>query len=258
MKDFCHIELARLVGTYGAISMEQWALEMLVNSAVEPDQINKRKIMENITNVLTVPIEWLFDHTIRAKDLAVQCLLKALKAHHEGNYYWPICLGWAFHFIADWGTPHHSPTSKSNPVLRLVINAIIESIVSGISKSGKQSWDILKEMLKEALIRVGVSGLTGLITLAINHYVFEIYCDKRWKSQALLIRNRFKTINWSQNPPKQIKTAFKTFEEMMDNLRYDANNLRSNWILDSKDSEFIDYMVQIAIVMDFAYQIIMI
>ena len=43
MKEICHKELARLVGTHGSSPVEPEALEIMVNATVEPDQIDRKK-----------------------------------------------------------------------------------------------------------------------------------------------------------------------------------------------------------------------
>ena len=188
MDELCHKELARIVVTENSYYLEQEQLVRVVDSAIEPDKINKNLIAENFMNILTVPFEWLVDHSIRAKELAIDCIKNAIKARKEENASWLRLTGWAFHYIADWGTPHHSPTSKSNPVLKSAgIGAIIGGIVGAISKSGKDKDEIRKGVTQGALAGAGVGGGLGSINLAMKHSKFEALCDERWKVNCDII-----------------------------------------------------------------------
>lgn len=258
MKDICHKGLAKLIGRYGSNPLEPWVLEILIDSAVEPDETNKQMIAEEIINILTIPIEWLVDHTIKAKVLAIRCIWEAYNAKHNNNHSWPRYLGWAFHYIADWGTPHHSPVSRSNPIPAFAgAGAIIGGIIGGITESGGDLGEVLLGIAKGALVGAGISGVAGLICLAIEHNEFEIRCDERWEKHANLIMDRFKAIRGDQQIPKQLGQALELLEQRMDILRQKCNNLSANWIYSSNESEFAEYMAQIAIIMDFACQIIM-
>lgn len=254
MKKICHKGLAELVGKYGSIPMEVWALEVLIKASIEPDEINKQKIAEDIINSLIIPIEWLVNHTIKAKSIAIRCIWEAYNAKSRNDTSWLRYLGWATHFIADWGTPPHSPTSRSNPVPALVgAGAIIGGVIGGIEKSGSDLGEILIGIAKGALIGAGISGVAGLIGLAIEHSDFEIKCDKHWESIAHLIKDNFIRKKGRKYPPEQLEQALEKFELMMDNLRQKSDNLPSEF----KDNiELAEYMADIAVVMDFAFQII--
>jgi hypothetical protein len=258
MKEKVHTALAKLVGKYGSISMDPRNLEILINSALEPDQINKRLIAENILNTLTVPVEWLINHTIRAKELAIRCLYEAFENRYKGDDSHLKYLGWAFHFIADWGTPPHSPTAKSNPVPALIgIGALIGGILGGISASQNDLGEVLKGIAIGAVAGAGISAIPGLIGLAIIHNDFEILCERRWERLESNIINCFKKRKNDQFPFEKFENAIDRFEEMMDKLRQKANNLSANWIATCKESEFVDYIIQIAIIMDFTCQMIL-
>lgn len=125
------------------------------------------------------------------------------------------------------------------------------------SDLGSDLGEVLLGIAKGALVGAGISGVAGLISLAIEHNEFEIYCDERWEKHANLIRDSFKAIRGDQQILKQLGQALELLEQMMDILRQKCNNLSANWIYSSNESEFAEYMVQIAIVMDFACQIIM-
>jgi len=254
MKEICHKGLAELVGKYGSIPMEAWALEVLIKASIEPDEINKQKIAEDIINSLIIPIEWLVNHTIKAKSIAIRCIREAYHARCKNDTSWLRYLGWATHFIADWGTPPHSPTSRSNPVPALAgAGAIIGGIIGGIVKSESDLGEVLIGIAKGALIGAGISGVAGLIGLVIEHSDFEIKCDKRWESATQLIKDNFKRKKGRKSPHEQLEQALEKFELMMDNLRQKCDNLPPEF---KDNTKFAEYMTDIAIVMDFAFQII--
>ena len=254
MKEICHKGLAELVGKYGTLPMENWALEEVIKASIEPDEINKQKIAEDIINSLIIPIEWLVNHTIKAKSIAIRCIREAYYAKSKNDTSWLRYLGWTTHFIADWGTPPHSPTSKSNLVPALAgVGAIIGGIIGGIDKSESDLGEVLIGIAKGALIGAGISGVVGLISLAIEHSDFEIKCDRHWESATQLIEDNFKRKKGLTNPHEQLEQALEKFELMMDNLRQKSDNLPSEF----KDNiELAEYMADIAVVMDFAFQII--
>ncbi len=154
MKNICHKGLAELVGKYSSIPMEDWALEELIKASIEPDEINKQKIAEDIINSLIIPIEWLVNHTIKAKSIAIRCIMEAYHAKSRNDASWLRYLGWATHYIADWGTPPHSPTSRSNLVPALAgAGAIIGGIIGGIEKSGSDLGEVLIGIAQGAFSR---------------------------------------------------------------------------------------------------------
>ena len=249
--------MARLVGTYGSTPMDLWAIELLINASIEPDRINKQKITDDISNAFSVPIERLFDHTIRAKELTVYFIHEAFNTRHKGINSWLKILGWAFHYIADWGTPHHSPISKSNPIPTWTVGgAISGAIINSIIKPGKNLGDALKKIVEGALWGGGLGFGAGAIDLVIKHSDFESLCDERWKTHSTLVKNHFEVKKGCRQLPNQLEPALKLLEEMMDNLRQKCNNLPVKWIKTCSKSEFADYMAQIGIIMDFACQIV--
>lgn len=254
MKEICHKGLARLVGTYGSSQIEPNALEIVINASVEPDQVDRKRFSENFF----YGIKWLSNHTIGAKNLAVNYLRKACDAHAINNSSWLRDLGITFHFITDWGTPHHSSTSKSNPVLDLTqAGAQLGGIIGGISKSGASWKDELKGYVKGTLIGGGVFGVIGLIFLYFSHRNFESRCDELWEENSRLVRKYFESKRGQLQLPEQLDLALDLFEEKMNNLYQQSENLPANWIDTCNDIEYAEYMAEIAIVMDLACQIVM-
>ncbi len=254
MKEICHKELARLVGTHGSSPVEPEDLEIMVNATVEPDQIDRKRFSENFF----YGIKWLFNHTIGAKKLAVNYIRKASEAHAWDNRSWSRCLGFAFHFIADWATPHHSPTSNSNPILDFTQAGVqLGGTIGGIYESGNSLEDELIGFLKGALIGGGIFGGIGTIFLYFSHRNFESRCDERWEENAQLVTKLFREKVGHQQLPDQYEQALDLFEKKMNNLSQLCENLPAIWINTCDDAEYADYMVEIALVMDCACQIVM-
>jgi len=269
LKEISHKGLARLVGTYGTYPLEQEVLESIIKASVEPDLINRQRITENFINALTIPIEWLLEHGIYAKDLAIYFINEAYEAKKNNDISWSKSLGWAFHFITDWGTPHHSPKSKSNPVIPSAkIGAKtgafaggIGGLIKGITKPNISFWEVLLDVLKGvgtgAVIGAGVGAGAGVIELAFDHNNFEKRCDVLWEENLQSIRDNFRIKVGEQQLPEQSTSALNLLEEKMNSLRQLCENLPTNWIDTCDSDEYLEYMIQIALVMDLANQIVM-
>ena len=258
MKNKSHQELTKLVVTNDPSEFNTTIRLDLIKYSIEPDETNKQRIMENILNALTIPIEWLVNHTIRAKDLAIRCIWSAYEAKQNEDPNWVRYLGWALHYIADWSTPHHSPISRSNPVPAITgLGTLIGALLGGLAKSGEGLEEVLKGAAKGALIGGGISGVASIVGLAIEHNAFEIECDNRWDVNSNLTIQRFNKLKNNFIPSKEIGIAFESFEGLMEDLRYECNNLRSDWISVSSDGEYSDYLGNIALVMNFACQMVM-
>lgn len=257
MRYKCHQELAKLVATSGLVKFNQDQISKLIQASIEPDETNKQRIMENIIDALTIPVEWLVNHTIRAKDLAIRCIWSAYESRRENDPSWIHYLGWAFHYIADWGTQQHSPISKANPVPAMTgLGLIIGGIIGGLSKAGKGLGEVLEGVAKGLLVGGGISGVAGIIGLVIEHNEFEIQCDARWDRNLNLITKRFNKIKERSIPPNKIGLAFENFERLLDNLRFECNNLQKKWVIKSSDKDYSNYMAFIAGIMSFACQIV--
>jgi len=255
LKEICHKGLARLVGEYGSSLIEPNALELVVNASVEPDNIDRERFSENFF----YGIKYLFNHTIKAKKLSVNYIRKTRDAYAMNSSSWLKNLGIVFHFITDWGTPYHSPTSKSNPFLDITQAGVQLGGEVGIMSKSSSSWrDELWEFVKGALIGGGIFGAIGLILLYFSHNNFESRCDERWKESLSLIREHFRAKLVHSQLPKKINLAFDLFEEKMNKLHQRSEDLPADWIDNCTDVEYADYMSDIAIIMDLACQIVMI
>ncbi|MHA1467228.1 MAG: hypothetical protein ACTSP6_04015 [Promethearchaeota archaeon] len=252
MKEICHKGFARLVGTYGALPMEPEALEIIINASVEPDQIDKEIFSKNVF----YGAKWLYNHTIGAKELAVNYLRNAYDAHASDESSWLRELGFVFHFITDWATPQHSLNSNSNLFTGLTkTGAQLGGAIGGISEPDKDS----SKKLKGSLIGGGILGLIGLVAQQISHSRFESRCDKRWEKNTQLVTEFFieKAEKAENNQlPEQIDLALDLFDKKMNNLRQLCEKLPFFWIDRCDNEEYANYMVEIALVLNFACQII--
>ena len=98
MKEITHKGLARLVGVYGSYPTDYNNLQILESSSVEPDSLNREELGKGLIKAIPTSIKWLVDHTIRAKELAIQYINEATKAYNSGDYSWSRWLGWCcFH-----------------------------------------------------------------------------------------------------------------------------------------------------------------
>jgi len=114
LREICHKGLAKLVGAYGSLSMNNEALSELIKASIEPDleiRKNIEKNLQNIPKVVPILFEWLIEHTIGAKEKAILNLKKAKNTHLKDDSSWIGFLGQTFHYITDWGTPYHAPLS---------------------------------------------------------------------------------------------------------------------------------------------------
>ncbi len=253
MKEISHKGLAQMVGTFKTSPIKLETLEIIVNAAVEPDRIDKIRFSEDFF----YGIKWLYNHTIGAKDLATKFFNKSYDAYIRNNNSWSKELGLSFHFITDWGTPHHFLTSNSNPVLDLTkAGAKLGGTIGVISEPGTSNLDDLKGFIKGALIGGGVSSGIGLIFLHLAHRNFENRCDERWKENLQLIKEIFKIKAGHQKIPSQLDIVLDHFEEKMNNLSQLRDNLPVNWIDNCSDVKFAEYMVEIALVMDFVFKVV--
>ncbi|KKL11281.1 hypothetical protein LCGC14_2547380 [marine sediment metagenome] len=253
MKELVHRECGYLVGTYGSVKINLSTIDTLVKSSVEPDKLNKEEIRKDLFNLLTIPMEWLINHTIRAKTLAIRCLWEAHQLHRIGDSNWVRILGWAYHYIADWATPHHSPTSNANQVPILMgLGSILGGFLGGIARSSGSLEDTLKGIAQGALVGTTILGGVGIIGLIIDHSEFEDICDIRWVKNVDLIKQRFITQTENQILHISFEENLSLFDLKMNDLRNECNALSSDWIHSSNSLTFAEYMVNIALLIDFA------
>jgi hypothetical protein len=236
LREITHKGLARLVGLYGSYPIDSNNLQILEISSIEPDRLNREEIAKGPLKAIKTTVEWLVDHTLKAKELSIQYLNETNKAYKIGDPSWIRWLGWCFHFITDWATPYHSPSSKSNPIIQST---------SGRFKTAYEN--------KEGLVAPILDTVSTLIKSKVDHDNFEDICEKRWQQNETLVRKNF--VKLKKN--RESNLDLKGFSTMMDNLRVNCENLSADWIITSTNQEFAAYMTEIAKVMDFACCIIM-
>lgn len=260
MREVCHKGLAKLVGAYGSVSVKNEDLPELIKASIEPDLENRKNIEENLQNVpkvLPILFEWLVEHTIGAKEKAIINLRKSKNTHHKEDSSWISFLGYSFHFITDWGTLYHSPLSVANPVIPNTIVGTLTMVLLGVFANRKRgSKKMLESAIKWGLVGAGTSGGSNLIKLYLDHKIFEEQCDEYWIKYKSLIRRKFTSQQKIIHLPKDFEKVIILFDEKMNDLRIRCNMTSPDFILSNDGENFADYMAQIAVVMDFAIQII--
>lgn len=260
LREICHKGLAELVGVYGSIPMKKQDIIDLIEASIEPDRENRKKIennLQNIPNVIPILFDWLVEHTVGAKKGATLNLRKAKSTHLKDDSSWISFLGQTLHYITDWGTPYHSPLSVANPVIpNTIFWTLIMALLGIIINGEKSSKKMFKNAIKWGLIGAGTSGGSSLIKLYLDHNIFEEQCDEYWNSYRSSISRKFVSQKKVLHLPRNFEEAIMLFDEQMNNLRTLCNNTSPDWIFSNNGENFADYMVQIAIVMDFAIQII--
>ena len=260
MREISHKGLANLVGAYGSVPINKIDLSELIRASIEPDIVKRKDIEKNlhiIPKVILILFDWLGKHTIGAKEMAILNLTRAYNAHLKDDPSWISFLGWTLHYITDWGTPHHSPISVANPVIPTTIIGGIGMGLLGIIANRKNG---LKKMLEGAarwgLFGTAVSGGSSLIKLYLDHDSFEKQCDEYWNRYGSSINRKFASQKKVLHLPRSFEEAIIVFDKQMNFLRTICNSTSPDWIFSNDGENFADYMVQIAIVMDFAIQII--
>lgn len=260
LRELCHKGLAKLVGAYGSISMNNKDLSELIKASIEPDLENRKNIEKNlqkIPKVIPILFEWLVEHTIGAKEKAILNLRKAKNAYLKDDPSWISFLGRTLHYITDWGTPYHSPLSVANPVIpKTIIWGLGMGLLGIIANRRKGLKKMLESAIKWSLIGAAVSGASNLIELYLEHNIFEEKCDEYWGRYESGIIRKFVSLKKVLPLPRNFEDAIEIFKEKMKELRTLCNNTSPNWILSSEGENYADYMVQISVVMDFAIQII--
>jgi len=260
LREICHKGLARLVGAYGSFPMNNEELSELIKTSIEPDlemRMNIEKNLRDISKIIPLLFEWLVEHTIGAKEQAFLNLRKAKNAYLEDGPSWISFLGHSFHYITDWGTPYHSPLSVVNPVIPNTISwALIMGLIGAIYNHKKGSKKMLKSAIKWGLVGAGTSGGSSLVKLYLDHKIFEEQCDEYWDKFKSTISRKFISQKKVIPLPRNFEGAIMLFEEKMNTLRSICNNRSHDWILSNDGDNFADYMVQIAVVLDYANKII--
>lgn len=260
MRENCHKGLVRLIGAYGSFPMSNEDLSELIKASIEPDMEKRMNIEKNIqdfSKIVPIIFEWLVKHTIGAKENAILNLRKAKNAHVKNDPCWINFLGRSFHYITDWGTPYHAPISVANPVIAFTIfGTLIMGLIGTIVNRKKGSKKILKSAIKWSLVGAVTSAGSSLVKLYLDHKIFEERCDEFWEKYESMIISKFLSQKKVLHLPKSFETGIMLIDEKMNNLRSFCNNRSPDWILSSDGDNFADYIIQIAIMLDYTVQII--
>lgn len=259
MREKCHKGLTELVFEVGLGYNSKRDLMKLLNASIEPDLENRRQIEENLDSPLKIlPIlsNWLTEHTSGARKLALENLEKAYYARLRNEPHWTYFLGLTFHYITDWATPYHSPISLAKKVIPYSILGgigaiLIKSVVNLINETNESQEGIAQW----GLLGAGTASGISLITQYIKHNEFEKQCDDLWTKYEPLIRKKFNSLNISNQLPSSFEEAMKNFNQLMSKLRYTCENTSPDLIL-ADGNNFVDYLIKIAIVMQYACKII--
>lgn len=236
MKEITHKGLTRLVGSHWSHIIDNENLQILELSSIEPDTIKREGLNKGMFEALINGMGWVTEHTDRAKELSIQNINKASEAYISGNASWSRWLGWSFHFITDWLTPYHSLESMKEYML--------ESKNDLGNKKYKDGWKVVMAILN------GISSIFEFIT---EHDEFEEICEEYWQQNEILVKDNF--IKFKKETINSVDQAL--FSELMDKLRAKYENKNLEWIRDCSNQEFIDFMMDIAKVMDIACQIVL-
>jgi len=260
LRERCHKGLAELVGAYGSVHILKNFLPKLLIASIKPDLENRQSIEDNLddlSKIIPILSTWFIEHTIIAKELAILNLRKGREARLKNNPTWINFLGVAFHYITDWGTPYHSPVFLANSVIPItVVGGISMGLLRFIINCINGSSKILNNVIKWGRFGAAASCGISLIFLYLEHKIFEDQCEDYWYSNKNLIIKQFLAQKKDFYLPRNFEVAIEIFEEKMKDLRFLCNNTSPDWILSNNGDNFADYMVQIALVMEFAIQII--
>ncbi len=234
MREITHKGLARLVGLFGTHTMNSSNLEILVSSSVEPDEINREEVSKSMLEAISTSIVWMVDHTDRAKELAIQNIIKASKAYNSGDPLWSRWLGWAFHFITDWATPYHSSNARTKYIV----------------DSKKDILDIKSKNGGISIGKIIANKILNAMMFKTDHDKFEEICEERWQQNIFIIKDNF--IKSKENFLGFVN--LEIFSLKMDELQATSEKRNLEWIQNCSDQEFSQYMVDIAAIMDIAYR----
>ena len=260
MREICHKGLARMAGVYGSVRVQKKLLPELINASVEPDLEYRQKIEDNLGNIfklIPTVFKWFYEHTIGAKDEAILNLKNAHYALIKGDQEWIRFLGRTLHFIADWGTLYHSPSSMVDIIIPTsIMGGIGAGLLSLVFNWLEESDEIIENSAKWGLFGAIASGGFSMVNQYLEHKNFEKKCDEYWDRYENLINKKFTAIKNQFHFPKDFEDAVEIFEEIMNDLGNISKNTITDMFFKNNGSSFSDYMVQIAIIMDFTIRIV--
>ena len=259
MRENCHKGLSEMVFENDFGYKTKGLLTKILDASIEPDLENRLLIEQNLDyplKILPILSKWLSEHTSGARKLALEKLEKAYLARLRNDPLWSHYLGLCFHYITDWGTPYHSPVSIAKKVVPYSILGgigigLFKTLINWINNNGK----IQEGVLDWSLLGAGATGATSLVLQYIKHNDFEKQCDVYWNKYKYMIKKYFNSSKIKYQIPSSYEGAFEKFNQLMYKLRNTCESTSPDWIL-ADGNNFVDYMIKIAIVMDYAYKIV--
>jgi len=258
MRENCHKGLAEMVFN-NDLGYNTKDLIKLINASIEPDLENRLFIEQNLdypSKVLPILSKWLSEHTTGARKLALENLEKAYYGRLRNDPSWSYFLGICFHYITDWGTPYHSPVSIAKKVIPYSIlggigMGLLKTFVNWVSNNG----EVQRGVLEWGLLGVGATCAATSIFQYIKHNNFEKRCDILWTKYEFLIKKNFNSSKSRYQISSSFEEALEKFNQIMYKLRNTCENTSPDWIL-ADGNNFVEYMVNIAVVMEYAYKIV--
>jgi len=122
------------------------------------------------------------------------------------------------------------------------------------------NWIIYNGETQKGVVQWGLLGASGAAAATsviqyIKHNEFEKECDALWIKYEHLIEAKYNFLEINSQIPYNFEEALEKFNKIMYNLRNTCENTSPDWIL-ADGNNFINYMLKIAVVMDYAYKII--
>ncbi len=235
MREIIHRSLTQLVGLNGSHKIDPKYLQILESSSVQPDEIRREQISKGMLEAIKGSIGWVTEHTMKAKELAIENVIKAYEAYNSRDLSWLKFLGWCFHYIADWATPYHS--------VRLMAKYILDS---ENDNSNEKSQDTDSGWIKL------LNKISNLLKFKVEHDKFEDICEKRWDEIESVVIEKF--IKFKNN--SSFSVDINKFDNLMDELRLKVDDLSADWANRSTPQDFASYITRIAILMDIACRLV--
>ncbi len=130
---------------------------------------------------------------------------------------------------------------------------LFKTLINWINNNGK----IQEGVFDWSLLGAVATGATSLVLQYIEHDDFEKKCDIYWNKYKYknMIKKKFNSLKIKYQIPSSFEGALEKFNQLMYKLRNSCENTSPDWIL-ADGNNFVDYMIKIAIVMDYVYKIV--
>lgn len=229
MKECVHKGVVKIVGTSGTVRFNPEVLERLIYYSIEPDIINRDQLNQSadkLAKKIKVGIKWFADHSLRAKPLALYYITLAKECRDNDQHFLQY-LGWASHFIVDYATPHHSLTSKSNPIMN--------------------QFKLKNQESNSSVNLIGntISTIINIFSSKKAHDRFETQADFLWANWETLIKQYY--FKHKQN---HITPSYMLITEGLDKIHHIADNLPQDWIYKCNIYDYSKFMTKIMNIID--------